>query len=169
MPAADISSFNTFADLKSAPIHPDWIVEGTPMARNRLVAGSSDGSGWTMLWDCTAGKFNWTYKVDETVHILEGSVTVTVQGKTRTLRPGDIAFFPEGAVAHWHVENYVRKLAFCQKPVPTLLGLPLRLTRRLLSHLRKGMVLVEGSLAEPLPQNEPEQSGQLAQTRARLR
>jgi hypothetical protein len=44
MPAADICSFNAHADLQSAPINPAWIVEGTPMARNCRVAGSTDNS-----------------------------------------------------------------------------------------------------------------------------
>jgi uncharacterized cupin superfamily protein len=168
MPAADISSFNTLADLKSAPINPAWIIEGAPAARNCKVAGSSDHSAWTMLWDCTAGKFLWVYKVDETVHVLEGSVAVTVGGTVKTLRTGDIAFFPAGCVAHWHVENYVRKLAFCQKPVPAIIGMPLRLVRRALSQLRKGMRLVEGSLAEPpLPQGAGRES--MKPSRLRIR
>jgi uncharacterized cupin superfamily protein len=158
MPAADISSFNTLADLKSAPINPAWIIEGAPAARNCRVAGSSDHSAWTMLWDCTAGKFFWIYKVDETVHVLQGSVTVTVDGTVKTLRTGDIAFF--------------RKLAFCQKPVPAMLGMPLRLVRRVLSQLCKGMHLVKGSLGEPLPQQDmgPQQgAGREAITSSRLR
>jgi uncharacterized cupin superfamily protein len=168
MPAADISSFTTLADLQSAPIDPHWIVEGTPAARNRLVAGSSDCSAWTMLWDCTAGKFLWTYTCDETVHVLEGQVTITVNGMTNILRAGDIAFFPAGAVAFWDVENYVRKLAFCQKPVPALLGVPLRAARRLLKQLRKGLTLVHGSLAEPLPQDEAKRE-KLMPSRVRIR
>jgi uncharacterized cupin superfamily protein len=168
MPVADISSFNTLADLKSAPIDPNWIVEGTPAARNCLVAGSTDLSAWTMLWDCSAGKFVWTYKFDETVHVLEGQVTVTVDGTTNTLRAGDIAFFPAGAVAFWHVENYVRKLAFCQKPVPALLGVPLRLIRRAIKKVQKSLALVHGALAQPLPQEQSER-GKLLLSRARIR
>lgn len=154
---AEFSSFNTHSDLKNAPINPAWILEGAPIARSRKVAGSSDHSAWTMLWDCTAGKFQWRYNVDETVHVLEGSVTVTVNGKTNILRPGDIAFFPAGSVAQWHVENYVRKLAFCQKPAPKIVNLPLRVARRLLSQIHKGVALVRGSLAEPLPDGEHQQ------------
>ena len=170
MPAADISSFTTLADLQSAPIDPHWIVEGAPAARNRVVAGSSDYSAWTMLWDCTAGKFLWTYTCDETVHVLEGQVTITVNGVTNILRAGDIAFFPAGAVAFWDVENYVRKLAFCQKPVPALLGVPLRLTRRptgFADVLQIGLALVHRSLAEPLPQAEATRE-KLMPSRARI-
>jgi uncharacterized cupin superfamily protein len=166
MPAADISSFNTRTDLETAPINPHWIVEGAPVARSRKVGDSSDHSAWTMLWDCTAGKFHWIYKFDETVHVLEGEVTITVNGRANTLRAGDIAFFPAGAVARWHVENYVRKLAFCQKPAPAILGVPLRLTRHALSHIRKGMTLVQGALAEPMPEAEAQRE---TPTPARMR
>jgi hypothetical protein len=151
---ADISGFNTLSDLKAAPINPGWIIEGAPIARNLKVAGSSDHSAWTMLWDCTAGKFHWIYKVDETVHVLEGSVTITMNGKINILRAGDIAFFPAGSVAQWHIESYVRKLAFCQKPLPMILNLPLRAVRRVLSQFHKGVTLVQGSLAEPLPNSD---------------
>jgi uncharacterized protein len=104
-----------------------------------------------MVWDCTAGKFVWTYQVDETIHFLEGSVTITVNGKTRKLGAGDIAFFPAGTAAFWDVETYVRKIAFCQKPMPKMFGMPLRLARRAVTQLRKCLALVQGSLAEPLP------------------
>src|ERR1700761_2434252 len=116
MPGPKISHYSALMDLQSPPINPAWILERTPTARNRIVAPSTDRFGWTMLWDCTAGKFNWHYSIDETVHIIDGSVIVTdSDGETMTLRPGDIAFFPAGSTAHWHVESYVRKVAHCQK------------------------------------------------------
>ena len=122
----------TGAVLGPAPIDPAWVHEGNPVARNLVIAGSTDRSAWTMLWDCTAGKFEWHYTVDETVHILEGGVTVSAAGVTKTLGPGDVAYFPAGSSANWHVENYVRKIAFCQKPDPLIFALPLRAVRKLL-------------------------------------
>ena len=62
--------------LIPAPIPREWILEGEPVARNRHIAGSTDGLGFTCMWDCTAGRFNWFYGVDETVYLLEGSITV---------------------------------------------------------------------------------------------
>jgi hypothetical protein len=40
--------------------------------------------------------------------------------------PGDVIFFKDGAHARWHVEGRVRKLAFCRKTLPVLLGFALR-------------------------------------------
>jgi uncharacterized cupin superfamily protein len=151
MPGQKISNYSALMELQSAPINPAWILEGTPAARNRIIAPSTDRFGWTMLWDCTAGKFNWHYSIDETVHIIDGSVIVTDgDGATMTLGPGDIAFFPAGSSAHWHVENYVRKVAYCQKPVPAILGLPLRVLRKIFAQLRKAVSLIQQSLADPV-------------------
>lgn len=152
MPGPKISNYSALMELTSAPIKPAWILEGTPAARNRVIAPSTDRFGWTMLWDCTAGKFNWHYSLDETVHIIDGSVTVTdSDGTVMVLKPGDIAFFPKGSVAHWHVENYVRKVAYCQKPVPLILALPVRVLRKLLAQARKALSFIK---LEPAPDAE---------------
>ncbi|HEY5337074.1 MAG TPA: cupin domain-containing protein [Rhizomicrobium sp.] len=151
MTSSRISNFSALMELQAAPINPDWILDGAPVARNRILANSTDRFAWTMLWDCTAGQFNWIYTVDETVHVIEGSVTVTdMDGSTNTLGAGDIAFFPAGTTAHWHIENYVRKVAFCQRPVPLAVGLPLRTLRRLIDQLRKVTDLIRASLAQPV-------------------
>jgi hypothetical protein len=67
------------------------------------------------------------------VMILEGSVTL-FEGtpKERTLQPGDIVFFPKGSQAHWHVEDHVRKLAFCHTILPNFLAKPIALAKKIL-------------------------------------
>ncbi len=103
--------------LNPAPISKDWILEGSPVTRNKLLAVSNDKVASTWIWDCTAGRFNWFYDIDETVYVIEGSVTVRDHhGATRTLMSGDIAFFPAGSSAEWTVNKYVRKLAFLRQP-----------------------------------------------------
>ena len=82
--------------LSSAPIQSDWIIEGKPRARNRRLAGSTDGLGSTYMWDCTAGRFNWYYDIDETVYLVEGSITlVDSAGQHSQLWAGDTFFFPK--------------------------------------------------------------------------
>ena len=107
------------ADLNPSPIHPNWILEGNPVARNRLISSSADGTASTLLWDCTAGRFNWFYDVDETIYVIKGGVVVRdVGGVARHLSAGDTIFFPAGTRAEWHVEDYIRKIAFCRIPLP---------------------------------------------------
>lgn len=113
----------TVPNFTVAPINPAWIIEGEPVARNAILSRSADGTACTIAWDCTSGRFNWHYDFDETVHIQEGAVTVDDgHGPARRLVPGDVAFFPAGSHAIWHVEDYVRKVAFCRKILPAPLG-----------------------------------------------
>jgi uncharacterized cupin superfamily protein len=112
--------------LDPAPINADWILEGSPQARNRVVFKSDDGTAWTMIWDCTAGRFNWFYSCDETVHVLMGSVAVTTGAGTITVEAGSSIFFPAGSWATWQVDNYVRKVAFLRHTLPRPAGSMLR-------------------------------------------
>jgi uncharacterized cupin superfamily protein len=120
------------ANFKPSPIRPGWILEGSPVARIELLSSSEDGTASTYLWDCTAGRFNWYYTFDETLYILEGSVSLKIpSGPSRLVRAGDTIFFPTGSVAEWTVEKYIRKLAFCRSPLPRYLVGAKRIARRL--------------------------------------
>ena len=122
----------TDVDLRPAPICREWITGGDPVARNAELSRSRDGTACTLVWDCTPGRFTWHYDVDETIHILEGSVVLDDGfGPARRLGPGDVVFFPAGAVVRWTVEMHVRKLAFFRRPLPTPVALVTRALRRL--------------------------------------
>jgi uncharacterized cupin superfamily protein len=106
----------------ASPIRTSWILAGEPVARIALLSSSADGTASTYYWDCTAGRFNWYYAFDETLHILEGSVTLKApSGRSRLVVAGDTIFFPTGSQAEWTVDGYIRKLAFCRAPLPSYL------------------------------------------------
>jgi uncharacterized protein len=105
--------------MKPAPITPEWILDGCPVARNALLSSSEDGSAFSLIWDCTAGKFEWRYDIDETVYVLEGEVRIVDDaGVPHHVRAGDSVFFPAGTRATWTIDSYIRKVAFCRKPAP---------------------------------------------------
>ena len=105
--------------LNPSPIHPEWVIEGNPIARNKVLSSSADGTASTLIWDCSAGRFNWFYDVDETIYVIEGGVVIRdAGGAARRLSAGDTIFFPAGVRAEWHVEDYIRKIAFCRVPLP---------------------------------------------------
>jgi uncharacterized protein len=132
MSACLILPSTTNVELRSAPIEPSWIIEGNPMARNALLSRSEDGTASTIVWECTEGKFHWYYDIDETIHILEGSIVLESDTLTPTqFGPGDVVFFKKGAHAKWHVQGRVRKLAFCRATQPKLIGLALRVVNKL--------------------------------------
>ncbi|MGJ4908277.1 cupin domain-containing protein [Bradyrhizobium sp. HKCCYLS2033] len=127
-----IETANLTVDLAPAPIEPSWIIEGTPTATSCTIARSSDGLGSTIVWHCTEGKFNWYYNFDETILILEGAIVLESDGlPAKRYGPGDVIFFRDGAHAKWHVEGHVKKLAFCLKTQPYVLGLAVRVINKL--------------------------------------
>lgn len=120
--------------MEPAPIEPSWIVSGNPVARMAQHSIANDKASNTALWDCTAGTFRWYFGWDETVHILDGEVRVTSgSGTELVLRAGDIAYFRAGTWATWHVDHYVRKIAFLRRPMPKPVSLFYRIVARLRS------------------------------------
>jgi len=107
------------AELDNSPIRSEWILDGKPIARSKLISASDDCTTSSYIWECTAGRFNWHYDAEETIYILEGSVVIKDQiGVTHRLSVGDTIFLPCGAVVEWEIDNYVRKVAFIRAPLP---------------------------------------------------
>jgi uncharacterized protein len=132
MSRALIETTNLLVNLTPRPIDPSWIIEGNPQAQWCVLSKSADGLASTMVWECSEGKFNWYYDFDETILILEGSIVVESDTMPATRYvAGDVIFFRDGAHARWHVEGRVRKLAFCRKTQPVLVGFALRVFSRL--------------------------------------
>lgn len=116
--------------LEPAPIRPEWVIAGRPVARTSNLTVSSDGTGTSFVWDCTAGTFHWYFGGDEIVYILEGEVHVENDAMQRRLAPGDFALFRADTWARWHVPTYVRKVAVCQDSLPAPLNFFMRQQRR---------------------------------------
>lgn len=120
--APSIRGHDQTSNWVSCPVNPAWVLEGNPVARIEHLSSSADGTASTYFWDCTAGRFNWFYTFDETLHILEGSMTLKFpDGRSQYVSAGDIVFFPNGSRAEWIVDEYVRKLAFCRTALPGFL------------------------------------------------
>jgi uncharacterized cupin superfamily protein len=125
------------AVLRPAPIPPQNVLAGNPVARNALLYKSIDGLQFTLMWHCTAGSFRWYYDEDETVMLLEGGMTLHYDdGRIQVCRPGDVVYFRAGGTCVWVIEKEVRKIAFFREPSPALLALPVRLMRKLRDKMR---------------------------------
>jgi uncharacterized cupin superfamily protein len=134
MPAPVAFASPADVDLAPAPIPPDWIIEGTPQARSKILARSADCTSSVIAWSCTAGRFTWHYSVDETLHIISGEIFVTDEkGDEHRLGPGDMVFFPAGSHSTWHVPREVRKLAVCRHKMPLPCGYALRAWNKLVN------------------------------------
>jgi uncharacterized protein len=127
-----IETGNVAVTLTPRPIEPSWIIEGKPEARSFVLSNSADGLASTIIWECSEGRFNWYYDLDETVLILEGSIVLESDTMPPTrYGPGDTIFFKNGAHARWHVEGRVRKLAFCRQTQPVWIGFGVRVLLKL--------------------------------------
>ncbi|HUC48890.1 MAG TPA: cupin domain-containing protein [Xanthobacteraceae bacterium] len=132
MPNPVVFAVPADVELDPAPIPPDWVIEGNPQACSKRLATSADGTSTVMAWSCTAGRFKWYYTVDETIHLISGEVFVTDENdNVRRVGPGDMVFFPAGAVSTWHIPDHVRKLAVCRHSMPRLAGFALRAFNKL--------------------------------------
>lgn len=56
--------------------------------------GCSMNAGFITIEGCN---FDWDVACEELYHVVEGTLTVTVNGKIYTANPGDSVFFPKGA------------------------------------------------------------------------
>lgn len=113
-------------ELHDAPIPQSWILGGAPRARSGAIAHSPDGWASSVVWECTAGSFRWQFGWEETVVILEGSVRVVAQtGEERLLQAGDAAYFAQGTSSVWHIDSYLKKVAFTRNRVPAYVRKPL--------------------------------------------
>lgn len=118
--------------LRPSPIEPSWIKEGNPEAKSAEIARSKDGTASTLVWECTPGRFDWFYDLDELIHLVSGSIVVSADGMEPTrFGAGDVLFFAKGAHAHWVVEETVRKVAFCHQVQPRMVGLALRVVSKI--------------------------------------
>lgn len=123
--------------MRPAPINPAWIEAGNPTATSALLAATDDRGAAVMFWHCTAGRFTWRYAEDETVHILEGGVTIKADGlPARFYGPGETIHFSRGAVATWTIDTYIRKIAFCKLAGPRPISLSIRIARALMKRAK---------------------------------
>jgi uncharacterized cupin superfamily protein len=145
MPAGRILVSQTDGTLEPTPINPDWILAGSPQARGRVLSTSTDRTSTTMVWECTAGSFKWLYHIEETIHVLEGGMTLTDASGTRRVGVGDVIYFPPGSEAVWVIDHYVRKLAIFRQSLPRPASVGLRVWTRM---RRDGMAGLLGALRQ---------------------
>lgn len=125
-------------EMRPAPIKPDWILAGNPVARVASHSDAADGCATTGIWDCTAGTFRWYFGWDETVVIVDGTVHVTAEdGSERVLSAGDVAYFKGGTWATWRIDTYLRKVAFLRQPMPAPVAALYRLKGRLRASIKR--------------------------------
>ena len=128
--AAGPSAEPVHRPLTGFSVDPSWVKSGTPNFRATETVRSPDGKSISGLWACDGPTvFEWTFGLDETVHLLEGQVHVDYLGQRFTLKPGDTATFHAGTKATWNVPVHAKKAFTLHRP-----GRLVLLWRRLVGH-----------------------------------
>lgn len=89
-----------------------FMLEGKKFGDVHWLRTTSGGEGMllTGFWSHEPAVLPYTFFGDETVHVLEGEVTVDVDGgDSVTLRPGDVASFTKGQTSTWHITRAFKK------------------------------------------------------------
>ena len=110
----------TLADveLEPSPMPADWILDGKPQVRSRMLVRTHDWTSNIVVWECTAGSFRWHYNQDEAVFVLSGEGFMTNDRSVESrMGPGDMGFFPAGTTCTWRVPNHLRKVAVLKESV----------------------------------------------------
>ena len=94
---------------------------GSPKTFSRRHFATVDDTLATGEWDSGPGRHTIKFDFDEWVHVLEGEAHVTVQGRTRVIRAGDVALFRAGLSMTWDVPKYIRKVWVHRYPQCSLL------------------------------------------------
>jgi uncharacterized cupin superfamily protein len=109
----------TDAQLASWPLPNDWVLEGSPEPRGVVLSRSDDSRIIRGVWECTPGRFTWTFSYDETLVVESGRATVELDtGETVELAPGVMAFFGRGHESTWTVHETLRKGFHADSPDP---------------------------------------------------
>jgi uncharacterized cupin superfamily protein len=115
------------------PILPNWVLNGTPVSRTKNLARSNDWTSNMVIWECSAGTFNWFYTQDEMLFVVSGEAyIINSKGKESRLVPGDFGFFPAGTSCTWRVPHCVRKVAVIRETMWRPLGFCLKVWSKLL-------------------------------------
>jgi uncharacterized protein len=120
-------------ELEPEPVPPEWVLDGTPQARSRMLTRSHDWTSSVVVWECSAGLFKWHYGVDEALLIVSGeAIMINEKGEERRFGPGEVGYFPAGSSCTWRVTDHVRKVAVLRETMWRPLGMGLKVTKKLL-------------------------------------
>lgn len=96
----------------SAAPEPQILIGPTPQCRSRNAFEDDTTDLRVGVWDSTPyTRHGRAHKLNELMHLLEGSVTLQASdGTSVTVNPGDTVFVPQGAPCAWGSARYVRKV-----------------------------------------------------------
>jgi uncharacterized cupin superfamily protein len=136
MPESNLSETLANVELEPGVIPAEWILNGNPETRSKILGRSHDLLAHVIVWECGAVSYKWHYNQDEAYVVLSGEGFVTDEkGAERRVGPGDVVFFPAGTNTTWRHPDHFKKIAVLKESVARPLGVGLKLWNKLLRML----------------------------------
>lgn len=87
-----------------------WAYEGRQLGEVRWLRReeSRERLLWCGMWRCDPCTFDFVFFGDQTIHVVSGEATISLEGTTHRVEPGDLASFPQGAASVWTVHTPMR-------------------------------------------------------------
>ena len=93
------------------------VLEGEPIQSGRFDVGGFGTRTMAGVWQCTPGRFEYTYPCDEICTLLQGKIEVLSEdGETHEYKAGDTFYMRKGEFATWTVVETVRKIFHIHDP-----------------------------------------------------
>lgn len=129
-------------ELEQWVLKPEWVLDGQPRVRGKILTSSSDGRTQSGVWECVGPtRFRFIFDVDESIFVTEGRAVVETDTTRLELGPGDAAYFPAGLTSVWTVAERVRKNFTLSAVSPA---------RQILRRIRLALTMVALAFAAPL-------------------
>jgi len=110
-------------ELEPSQIPSNWILDGSPKTRSKMLMRTHDWTSNIVVWECTSGSYRWHYSQDEALFVLSGEGFMTNEkGEERRFGPGDMGFFPAGTTCTWRHPDRFRKVAVLKESMWRPLG-----------------------------------------------
>lgn len=92
-------------------------IEGNPVHTGRFDVGGFGMRTMIGVWECTPGKFEYTYPGDEMCTIIKGKIQLLCEnGEIHNYSAGDTFYTRKNEVATWTVIETVRKIFSIHDP-----------------------------------------------------
>jgi uncharacterized cupin superfamily protein len=93
------------------------VLDGDPVHSGRFDLGGFGKRTMVGVWECTPGRFEYTYPGDEICTLLAGRIQVVDEdGRSHEYGAGDTFYTRKGEVAIWTVLESVRKIFHIHDP-----------------------------------------------------
>lgn len=97
-----------FKVVRGNTVQMETLETGQPGTKAFYQEVAGDGAVHTGFLTIEASRFDWTIECEEHNYIIEGSVSITVDGKVFTANAGDVLYFPKGTKVVWDAAGKVK-------------------------------------------------------------